>query len=531
MKGKYQQEATSCYYRVDLATTDAGGTMNYMDVLRNHSYNVTISNVTDRGHDTPQEALESKPANITATVVAWDDAEMGDIDFDGQRVLGIGTMKYQLGKRGGNDLLQQVKASTGLAWTATLYAADEYGQATTNAPDWIKFVGTDGAETQTISGVGTNELEDWKFNVKRNEDVPERRAVMRFTAGNLKVDALVVQDQSNPVYINVKIDGKIITEEEFEQLGGWCRGMTIEYGPENTELTWRYTGRGVELSQTEAGGVATTDMEGTASSGNSEDAILTWKGEAKELAGVDALDYATKDGVLTLIAKGQQGMEAKSIRLFQKKYGVMLTQTLVPCDGRVQHIYVKGNMPWKSTMNADDLNNIIDKNMLRTAYNSDMGDASDEPSNTLSRLTFDTDLADLRTGLVEATMIFRHANNNAIGPFEKKIRLAGVLNYSDGQKYLVLGPVQRSLKDIENKVPYTHPDGTVDKDAFIIDANHTSYLDKAGLDWEISGSSRLKQVSWFSSEFPTIAELGQKYPMHYWEKATRAPPSMTSDIQ
>lgn len=519
VKGKYQQEATSCYYRVDLATTDAGGTMNYMDVLRNHSYNVTISNVTDRGHDTPQEALESKPANITATVVAWDDAEMGDIDFDGQRVLGIGTMKYQLGKRGGNDLLQQVKASTGLAWTATLYAADEYGQATTNAPDWIKFVGTDGAETQTISGVGTNELEDWKFNVKRNEDVPERRAVMRFTAGNLKVDALVVQDQSNPVYINVKIDGKIITEEEFEQLGGWCRGMTIEYGPENTELTWRYTGRGVELSQTEAGGVATTDMEGTASSGNSEDAILTWKGEAKELAGVDALDYATKDGVLTLIAKGQQGMEAKSIRLFQKKYGVMLTQTLVPCDGRVQHIYVKGNMPWKSTMNADDLNNIIDKNMLRTAYNSDMGDASDEPSNTLSRLTFDTDLADLRTGLVEATMIFRHANNNAIGPFEKKIRLAGVLNYSDGQKYLVLGPVQRSLKDIENKVPYTHPDGTVDKDAFIIDANHTSYLDKAGLDWEISGSSRLKQVSWFSSEFPTIAELGQKYPMHYWEKS------------
>ena len=151
VKGKYQQETTSCYYRVDLAKPDPGGTMEYMDVMRNHSYNVTISNVTDRGHDTPQEALQSKPANITATVVEWNDAEMGDIDFDGQRVLGIGTMKYQLGKRGGNDLLQQVKASTGLAWTATLYAADEYGQATTNAPDWIKFVGTGGTETQTLS--------------------------------------------------------------------------------------------------------------------------------------------------------------------------------------------------------------------------------------------------------------------------------------------------------------------------------------------------------------------------------------------
>lgn len=527
VKGKYQQETTSCYYRVDLATPDPGGAMEYMDVMRNHSYNVTISNVTDRGHDTPQEALLSKPANITATVVEWNDAEMGDIDFDGQRVLGIGTMKYQLGKRGGKDLLQQVKASTGLAWTATLYEADEYGQVTTNAPDWIKFVGTGGAETRTISGVGTNELEDWKFNVERNEQVPERWAVMRFTAGNLRVDALVVQDQSNPVYINVKIDGKVITEEEFEQLGGWCRGMTIEYGPENTELTWRYTGRGVELNRTDAGAGATTDMEGTANSGNSEDAILTWKGEANALKGVDALDYATKDGVLTLIAKGKQGMEAKSIRLFQKKYGVMLTQTLVPCDGQVQHIYVKGNMPWKATMNADDLNSIMGKNMLKTEYDSDMGDASDEGANPLSRLTFDTNNADLKIGLLEATMIFQHATNNAIGPIEKKIRLAGLLNYYNGNKYLVLGPVTRSLNDIKNKVPYTHPDGTVDTDAFIIDENFTSYLDNAGLDWEISGSSKLRKVAWFSTAFTSMDEMGQRYPSNYWDIGTSSGTYMT----
>lgn len=491
VKGKYQQETTSCYYRVDLAKPDAGGAMTYMDVMRNHSYNVTINNVTDRGHDTPQEALESKPANITATVVAWDDAEMGDIDFDGQRVLGIGTMKYQLGKRGGNDLLQQVKASTGLAWTATLYAADEYGQATTNAPDWIEFVGTDGAATHTISGVGTNELEDWKFNVKRNEQVPERRAVMRFTAGNLKVDALVVQDQSNPVYINVKIDGKVITEEEFEQLGGWCRDMTIEYGPENTELTWRYTGRGVELSQTDAGAGATTAMEGTASSGNSEDAILTWKGEAKELAGVDALDYATRDGVLTLIAKGQQGMEAKSIRLFQKKYGVTLENSSVPCTGQVRQVRVRGNMPWIAEMNAQNISDAIANGYLKSVDGNWSGIDTDA-FETGIQLNFNTAQQDLEKGIMTATITFKHATNGRVADVDKEIGLMGCLTQiKDGQEYYYQ-VIPGMCSWVDRKLPLKEQDGS-DTDAFLPNREQHALLVQEGFkDWMMCIDTELK---------------------------------------
>lgn len=493
VKGKYQQETTSCYYRVDLAKPDPGGTMTYMNVLRNHSYDVTISNVTDRGHDTPQEALLSKPANITATVVAWDDTEIGDIDFDGQRVLGIGTMKYQLGKRGGNELLQQVKASKGLAWTATLYAADEYGQATTNAPDWIKFVGTGGTETQTISGVGTNELEDWKFNVERNEQVPERRAVMRFTAGNLKVDALVVQDQSNPVYINVKIDGKVITEEEFEQLGGWCRDMTIEYGPENTELTWRYSGRGVELSQTDAGAGATTAMEGTASSGNSEDAVLTWKGEAKELAGVDALDYATKDGVLTLIAKGKQGMEAKSIRLFQKKYGVTLESRTVPCTGQVRQVRVRGNMPWTAEMDAQTITDAIDGGYLTSVDGNWSGIDTDAFLNGI-QLNLNTAKQDLKKGNMTATITFKHATNDRVAPVEKEIKLMGCLVVTDGSGretlYEVYGPVLRTWH--EKTQPYTDEDGKVIEGAFMVNDELAEKIHTAGYsDIELSTDTEI----------------------------------------
>lgn len=495
VKGKYQQEATSCYYRVDLATTGAGGVMNYMDVMRNHSYNVTISNVTDRGHDTPQEALQSKPANITATVVAWDDTEMGDIDFDGQRVLGIGTMKYQLGKRGGNDLLQQVKASTGLAWTATLYEADEYGQATTNAPDWIKFVDAGGTETRTISGVGTNELEDWKFNVQRNEMVPERRAVMRFTAGNLKVDALVVQDQSNPVYINVKIDGKVITEEEFEQLGGWCRDMTIEYGPENTELTWRYTGRGVELSQTDAGAGATTAMEGTANSQNSEDAVLTWKGEAKELAGVDALDYITKDGVLTLIAKGKQGMEAKSIRLFQKKYGVTLENRSVPCTGQVRRVRVRGNMPWTAEMDAQTITDALADGYL-TSVDGNWSGIDTDAFIDGEQLSFNTAKQDIKKGSMTATITFRHATNDKVPATEKTISLMGCLVVpvqGGGEKLYMVYDAMRTYK--EKTEPLKDNGGTVIDGAAMIDEKQGDWLTTYGgiTDWELTRDTEFKR--------------------------------------
>ena len=511
VKGKYQQEATSCYYRVDLATTDPGGAMTYMDVMRNHSYNVTISNVTDRGHDTPQEALLSKPANITATVVAWDDTEIGDIDFDGQRVLGIGTMKYQLGKRGGNELLQQVKASTGLAWTATLYAADEYGQATNNAPDWIKFVGTGGAETQTISGVGTNELEDWKFNVERNEHVPERRAVMRFTAGNLKVDALVVQDQSNPVYINVKIDGKVITEEEFEQLGGWCRNMTIEYGPENTELTWRYTGRGVELSQTDAGAGATTDMEGTANSQNSEDAVLTWKGEAKELAGVDALDYATKDGVLTLIAKGKQGMEAKSIRLFQKKYGVTLETRTVACTGQVRQVRVRGNMPWTAEMDAQNISDAITNGYLTSVDGNWSGNDTDAFVDW-EQLSFNTAKQDLKKGGMTATITFKHAANDKVPATEKTISLMGCLVVpvqGGGENLYMVYEAMRTYK--EKNEPLKDNGGAVITDAAMIDEEQGGWLTTHGgiTDWELTKDTEFTRYIYVTQDaVPNPDRLG-----------------------
>ena len=344
VEGVYTDSKKRCYYRIDFAET---GTKNYMDIVRNHSYNVTVQNVLAPGHDTPEEALTSQAANITATVVKWNDSDIGDIDFDGQHVLGIATMKYQLGKKGSNNapLLQQVKASVGLKWKANLYAVDNHGKVDINtSPAWISFEGG-GKEA---SGTGNNQLQDLKFTVERNDATPERRAVMRFTARNLMVEALVVQDQSSPVYIIVKDkSGKEITEQEFEQAGGWNPDiMTIEYGPEDTELSWQYGAQGLVLTSKRVDGTETADMKGSVNSGVQEEVAITWQGQASELQDTGQ-DYETRTGILTLIAKGKEGVVAKSIRLFQKKYGVTLQKTRVLCSSKEERITVKGNMPWQ----------------------------------------------------------------------------------------------------------------------------------------------------------------------------------------
>ena len=342
VKGVYENAAKPCYYRIDFAAT---GTKDYMDIVRNHTYNVTVQNVLAPGHDTPEEALTAQAANITATVVEWNDANIGDIDFDGQHVLGIATMKYQLGKKGSDagTLLQQVKASVGLKWTANLYAVDDQGNVDTHTqPAWISFEGGE----KEASSTGNNQLQDLKFTVEKNEATPERRAVMRFTARNLMVEALVVQDQSDPVYINVKIGDRIITEAEFSQLGGWCPEMSIEFGPEGTELTWKaYSSNGIDLKNAKVDGTAQGTLNGTVAANNDPDGqTITWQAEAGVLN--KTFDYGSSTGVLTLIARGKKGVASKAIKLVQTKYGVTLDSNFIPCTGSQYKIRVTGNMNW-----------------------------------------------------------------------------------------------------------------------------------------------------------------------------------------
>ncbi len=102
--GSYRGGATS-WYRVDFIErggTDAAPTYSYLDLLRNHSYRITIGKVTNPGYATPKEAFDSRGFNIEAE---WEDGNTIESGFDGQYTLAISQNRYDFGGAGGTQTL------------------------------------------------------------------------------------------------------------------------------------------------------------------------------------------------------------------------------------------------------------------------------------------------------------------------------------------------------------------------------------------------------------------------------------------
>ncbi len=103
--GSYNGGATT-YYRLDFAK---GG--NLINILRNHLYQFNISGVTGPGFSTRAEAYASRSMNMTATVLNWNEADMGNIWFDGFDFLGIDKLKGVLGGKAGDKCVFNIKTS------------------------------------------------------------------------------------------------------------------------------------------------------------------------------------------------------------------------------------------------------------------------------------------------------------------------------------------------------------------------------------------------------------------------------------
>lgn len=452
VKGVY--EGKSCYYRVDFAKHPAKGDVTYMDIVRNHSYNITVTNVSGRGSDTAHEALKSKAANITASVFEWNDNTVGNIEFEGDRVLGIATKEYELMKAGGVRL-QQVRATANLEWTAKLYDVNADGTANTNSqPDWINFTDKDGTAQgggKSVMQQGTNALQDVYFKVDVNKDRPERKAIIRFTdeTGRLSVDALVVQNQKMiPVYLNVKSDGLPATEIEFAQAGNQVL-TDIEFGPEDVTLSWE-----IVNGENDAIGFKSVTMDGT------DIPIGDMKGEITSVANMEnhylqvsanelqtAKTWETKNAKLQLIAlkKSTGEMVVKEIPLFQKKYGLEIDKTEILCGGQEVRIYVKGNMPWNATWSGDGFTAANKAGLIISSNDAGSGTPSETVFSENSYISLKTNAKPLANkNPYEMNLTFTHRNTTTtLDPM--KVTIKGGVIEVDGKLYEVYGPVERSF--------------------------------------------------------------------------------------
>ena len=435
--GKYNGGTADKYYRVDLGTPKAGTgnkEMDYLDILRNYSYEITVTKVSGEGHDTEQGALESKSANMTAEVIPWDDTEIGNIDFDGEKFLGIGTMEYRVGKLGSDNLIQKVAASTGLEWRAALLNAD--GQGT---PDWIRFVVNGAEQTEaTGTGAGADTPADLKFKVTGKNAKGDRVAIMRFTAGHLQVDARVIQDDNNPVFID--IPDEVI---EFDGATDAARSFDITFGPENTTLTWEVVDGNNPITFTAKSIDGSTEGNAGVQSGTTHRKLVNANFTAKAIAGDVS---GEKTATLRLIAKNDNGdITARTVRLSQIKRTLNLSKTMVVCDGKEQMIYVDANFDWSVTMNAA---NTIEGTLIETFEQNQTGTGNAGASSPTSVIKIQTKLDqqfDTNETPIQLTFTDRKTGAN----ITENIRFVKGFLYN-GHVYHVLDGGEKSLKTVRD---------------------------------------------------------------------------------
>ena len=98
--GKYKEQQTETYYRVDFANYNGMQVANYLDVLRNHNYEVDILGVSSSGFIDKEDALESTVVNITATVTPWIDMMCENVIYCGAYYMAFSTRSLQFKERG-----------------------------------------------------------------------------------------------------------------------------------------------------------------------------------------------------------------------------------------------------------------------------------------------------------------------------------------------------------------------------------------------------------------------------------------------
>ena len=80
--GSYKGGATT-YYRVDFISKQDGRDV-YLDLLRNHLYEVTVNKISGAGYATPQQAFDAVSSQIEINVLQWNEADLAGVDVTGQ---------------------------------------------------------------------------------------------------------------------------------------------------------------------------------------------------------------------------------------------------------------------------------------------------------------------------------------------------------------------------------------------------------------------------------------------------------------
>jgi hypothetical protein len=220
--GKYDGSGTETYYKIVLAT---GATFTPVDLLRNHSYNVTITGVDKEGWTTPELAYDNQPENMEATILPWDDNDYGEITFDKFHSLAVNKSLFEFHAGGGTDILEILTDYDGTPDGWRIHEEDE-----SNLPEWLELSSTSGA---------SNVQGEVSITVYENATEESRLYTFRVVAGNLEKVITVTQSDETPfgIYITDE-NGKPVSELLF---GPGDQGSMTYPEPQKFRVRWSPT--------------------------------------------------------------------------------------------------------------------------------------------------------------------------------------------------------------------------------------------------------------------------------------------------
>lgn len=343
------------YYRVDFIkrTTSEGGVVSdeWLNIQRNHSYNVTVSAVKGSGEERWEDALKMPPVNMmTATVDPWDDNDLGNIVADGQYLLAVSQDKFSFyrdeitGEEENNVLYIKTDHLDG--WAATVVDAD-------NKPvTWLKLVGQDG--NPIAAGAAGDKTKVVLTTDTNTESVP-RTAYILITAGRLNYKVTVTQSLIITLSLTIT-DGESNSITEFVLPSGHCtinpiveQVLNVDWKPVANDLSVNVsqvvttvplvTGTNLPETGTKTGGSVVYAITPDAMTADEIKANPFCEKVSKvEFSTTNGLDYATGTVLLRQVNYAIVPYDLRYYRL----------------NGSSQKFYIRSNAEWQIKSIHDD---------------------------------------------------------------------------------------------------------------------------------------------------------------------------------
>lgn len=433
------------FWRIDFKT-DPHNKDSYVDLLRNHNYSFTLVSVRSEGADGIESALAKSENDLVVEAIVMDDYSISNVAFDGQNFLGIQHKSYTVNRHGVDattglkTLTQEVIAKKDLDWKAELIDADGNGGEDFN---WISFA--QDSESKTTGGTGNGaSTETLNFYVDEWTDAPvggKRTALMRFTAGNLLVEATVTQTDDYTVNLELTSAQELIINPD----GTVKTPVDVKFGPAGATLEWALIkGEGIEISSGKTGSVSTNNPAETVQIGTGTYAIT-----AADLNAQTDLLYADYETSLMVVARLGNAVKSLTIPVTQTKLGL----ELLDADGEYQPMRdymtfnTNSNFEWTVSIHETTAQHFVKQ--VDPANDSGSGnyDTSRDVNFSLLTHNLSNDIDGENSGQV--TLRFKDKNSDFYVDKVIKFRSGLTIN---GEPMKIVGPYDRTPNQLKNLI-------------------------------------------------------------------------------